>query len=266
MRVLVGWRGKLYRFLSVESAARDGSLSVAIHEKRQTHHITLHQSGQINFKGTRQTVYIEPLIAMTKPFGFYRYRVPKVSALNEFTKKPDADDAVLELKEAGDAISFVFVISPKGGLPEFPGSVSVTYVESYTLTVAVEPKRWVVDARREKDFVRMWPTKGHFTLQQMSEEGAIVKFHQVKLKTHGAVLYEPNGAGEWMLVFTVPMRVAPSVKIEMTDPSLHVTDQDVTRDARSERVMVRFKVRRKKTAEIIKTPAKIRSIELDSEL
>lgn len=266
MRILLGWRRKLYRLLNVESAERDGSLNVSIHQKRQTDHITLHQSGRINFKGAGKTVYIEPLVTLTKPFGFYRYRVPKVPALDEFTKKPDADDAVLELKDADEPISFVFAISPTGGLPEFPGSVSLTYVDSYVLTVAVEPKRWIVDPRHEKDFVRMWPTKGHFTRQQMSEEDALVQFHKVKIKTHGSVLYEPNGAGEWMLIFSVAMRVAPRVKIEMADPSLHVTDQDVTRDPRSERVMVRFKVRRRKTREVIRMPTDIRSIELDSEL
>ena len=266
MRILLGWCGKLYRFLNVDSAERDGSLSVSIHQNRQTYHITLHQSGRINFKGVGKTVYIEPLVTMTKPFGFYRYRVPKISVLDEIKKKPDADDAVLELKEADEPHSFVFVISPKGRLPELPGSVSLTYVDSYMLTVAVEPERWVVNAGHEKDFVRMWPTKGHFTRQQVAEEDALLRFHQVKIKTHGSVLYEPNGAGEWMLVFSVAMRVAPRVKIEMADPTLHVTDQDVRRDPRSERVMMKFKVRRKKTQEIIKTPTEIRSIELDSEL
>ena len=266
MRILLGWRGKLYRLVNVESAERDGSLSVAIRQERQTHHITLHQSGRINFKGVGKTIYVDPLVAMTKPLGFYRYRVPKPSALDEFKKKPDVHDAVLELKVGDEPISFVFVISPKGSLPEFPGSVSLTYVDSYVLTVAVEPERWAVDARHKRDFARMWPTKGHFTRQQMSEEDALVRFHQVKIKTHGSVLYEPNGAGEWMLVFSVAMRAAPRVKIEMADPGLNVTDQDVTRDPRSERVVMRFKVRQKKTREIIKTPAEIRSIELDSEL
>ncbi len=265
MRVLLGWRGKLYRLLNVESAERDGSLSVSIRQKRQIHHITLHQSGRINFKGAEKTVYIEPLVALTRPFGFYRYRVPSVPALDEFKKALAADDAVLEVK-ADEVVSFVLIISPKGSFPELPGSVRLTYVDSYAFTVAVEPERWVVDARHENDFVRMWPTKGYFTRQQMSEEDALVKFHQIKIKTHGSVLYEPNGAGEWMLVFSIAMRVAPRVKIEMADSSLHVTDQDVTRDPRSERVMVRFKVRRRKTREVIKIPAEIRSIELDSEL
>ena len=266
MRILVGQHGKLYRFLTVDSAERDGSLNLSIHQNRHTHHITLHQSGRINFKGAGKSVYIEPLVAMTKHFGFYRYRVPKISALDEFKKKPDADDTALELKGTDEPHSFVFVISPKGHLPEFPGSVNLTYVSSYVLTVAVEPEQWIVDATHEKDFVRMWPTKGLFPQQQIAEEDALLKFHQIKFKTHGAVLYEPNGAGEWKLVFSVAMRVAPRVKIEMTDATLHVTDQDIVRDPRSERVMMKFKVRRRKTQEIIKTPAEIRTIELDSEL
>ena len=265
MRVLIGWRGKLYRFVNVDSAARDGSLSVVIHQKGKAHHITLHQSGRINFKGAA-TVYADPLVAMTKPFGFYRYRIPTPSALDEFKKERDADDAVLELKDTDEPASFVFVISPKDGLPDFPGSVQLIYVDSFALTVAVEPEQWIVPKEHEREFVCQWPTKGLFAEQQMAEEQALIAFHQIKHKMRGAILYEPNGAGEWMLVFSVPMRIAPRVKIEMMDVDLRVTDQDLSRDPRSQRVMLRFKVRREKTGEIIKAPAQIRRIELDSEL
>jgi hypothetical protein len=62
------------------------------------------------------------------------------------------------------------------------------------------------------------------------------------------------------------MRIAPKVTIEPADPELYVADEDVTRDTRAERVMLKFKVRRRTTREVIKVPVAIRNIALDSEL
>jgi hypothetical protein len=62
------------------------------------------------------------------------------------------------------------------------------------------------------------------------------------------------------------MRIAPRFKIELADPELHVSDQDVQRDGRSEKVMLRFKVRYRKSGQVIRQPVGIKSIELDAEL
>ena len=64
----------------------------------------------------------------------------------------------------------------------------------------------------------------------------------------------------------VPMRIAPAFKIELADPDLHVTDQDVAREDRSEKVMLKFKVRNRKTGQIIRQPIAVRSIVLDARL
>jgi hypothetical protein len=250
----------------VDSAERDGSLSIAIHQRLKSYQVTLHQSGRINFKNAGETIYIEPLVCLSEPFAFYRYRVREISLLRVFEATPAVDDAILETKQGpGDVAAFILIISPKDSL-SLAGSVELLYVDKYALTVAVEPVVTAAQTPREADYLHMWTKAGRFTEQQISEEAALIEFHQVKHRMHGSILYEPNGAGEWMLVFTVPMRVAPRVVIEMMDPELHVTDQDLRRVSRSERVMLRFKVRNRTTGEVIKAPAKIRSIALDSEL
>lgn len=62
------------------------------------------------------------------------------------------------------------------------------------------------------------------------------------------------------------MRIAPKFKIELVDPELHVLEQDVNRDGRSERVMLKFKVRNLRTGQIIRQEVAVKSIELDAEL
>jgi hypothetical protein len=266
MRILVRCQENLYRLLNVESAERDGSLNISIHQRKKSHQVTLHQSGRVNFKNARETIYIEPLVRLTAPFVFYRYRVQRIPLLREFESTPTRDDAIVEAKQgADDVASFVLIISPRNSV-KLAGSVEILYVDTYALTVVLEPAALAVQTPREANYLHMWPKEGRFIAQQLPEEAALVEFHQIQHKMFGSILYEPNGAGEWMLVFTVPMRVAPRVAIEMVNPELHVADHDLRRDDRSKRVMLCFKVRNKKTGQIIKVPTEIKSISLDSEL
>ena len=55
-------------------------------------------------------------------------------------------------------------------------------------------------------------------------------------------------------------------KIELAEADLYVIDQDVEREGRSEKVMLKFKVRSRKTKQIMRQPVAIRSIELHAEL
>jgi hypothetical protein len=68
------------------------------------------------------------------------------------------------------------------------------------------------------------------------------------------------------MIFSVPMRIAPQFKIELVDSQLYVTEQDIQRDNRSEKVMLKFKIRNRRTGEIIRHEVAIKSIELNAEL
>ncbi len=62
------------------------------------------------------------------------------------------------------------------------------------------------------------------------------------------------------------MRVVPKVNIEPADPELYVAAEDIIRELRTQRVMLKFKVRMKGTKEIVKKIAPIQNIALDAEL
>jgi len=88
MRVLIGHRGRRYRFLGVDSSTRDGSLNITVRragtsafsyrweaqagaaepvrvdftpQRAKNKKITVHQSGRINFHETGESIYVEPL-------------------------------------------------------------------------------------------------------------------------------------------------------------------------------------------------------------
>lgn len=100
----------------------------------------------------------------------------------------------------------------------------------------------------------------------MAEDQAMISYHQALTGSTGPTLYQPNGEGVIRLIFSVPMRIAPKFKVDLADPDLHVSDQDVQREGRSEKVMLKFKVRNQRTGHIIRQTIAVQSIELDAEL
>lgn len=94
----------------------------------------------------------------------------------------------------------------------------------------------------------------------------MISYHQALTGSTGPILYHPNGEGVIRLIFSVPMRIAPKFKVELADPDLHVSDQDVRREGRSEKVMLKFKVRNQRIGQIMRQGVAVKSIELDAEL
>jgi hypothetical protein len=85
-----------------------------------------------------------------------------------------------------------------------------------------------------------------------------------KVTTSHSVQVRP-GEDVGLLVFSVPMRIAPRALIECPDPDLVVEIIDQNLDRRV-RVQLRFKVRNAKTREVVKGAVAFRRIELDAEL
>jgi hypothetical protein len=197
----------------------------------------------------------------------YSYRVPALEKLDLHPDASDGEDAVFDLSDLGDGpVSFSVFIGPSSLV--LPGrAVKLDYnVEGYSLAIAVDAVPIPVLAGYEDHFTTLTPERGPFLEQQMAEDQAIVSYHQALTGTKGIVLYHPNGEGLIRLIFSVPMRIAPKFKIELVNPELHVPEQDVKRDGRSERVMLKFKVRNRRTGQIIRQEVAVKSIELDAEL
>lgn len=294
MRVLIRHKSSLRKFVVVESSDRDGSLAFVMRregvstsraawstrpgelEPRQvdfeeprpkSKRITIHQSGRVNYPENGRSIFIEPLTLTSRTTCVYGYRVP---ALEKLVLHPDAsggEDAVFDLSDLGDGpVSFSVFIGPSSLVP--PGrAVKLAYdAEGYSLAIAVDAVPIPVPTGYEDHFTTLTPERGPFLEQQMAENQAMVSYHQALTGTNGIVLYHPNGEGVIRLIFSVPMRIAPKFKIELADQELHVPEQDIKRDGRSERVMLKFKVRNRRTGQIIRQEVAVKSIELDAEL
>ena len=294
MRILILHRANLYRFLVVESGDRDGSLSVIVSredsgstgatwgsrpgEQQPLHteyekprpknkRITVHQSGRINYHENRRSIFIEPLTRTTQVVCIYGYRIPGVQKLDAFSDPVDVDDAVFDLSELGDGpVSFSFFIGPKDMVPSGRAMKLAYGLEGYALAVSVDGQAISVPQGYENHFTTLCPECGPYPEQKIDERQAMIFYHQAITGSQDLILYPPNGEGGIKLIFSVPMMIAPAFKIELVDPALHVTDQDVQRDGRSDTVMLRFKVRHRSTGQIIRQPVAFRSIELDARL
>jgi len=293
MRLLITNAGRRYRFLSIESSTRDGSLSIAVRrdgksrttyqwgtrpdeetpvkielspERAKNKEITIHQSGRINFHEIGRSIYVEPLTLITKTAWIYRYRVPKISRLTSFDSEPEPEDLEFDLNDLLDeAQSFALFIAPEAVAPD-ARAIKLAYLKRYALVIVLEASPYTPTAEFLEHFITLKPEIGTVSAQAMTEDQAIIAYHQALHETKGLVVYGPNGEGVWQVVFAVQMRDAPKVTIELADPALYVDAADIERDPRVATAMVRFKVRNRTTKAVVKTPVMFSSIELNARL
>lgn len=294
MRILVRHKGSWRKFVVVESSDRDGSLTLVMrrdgtntsratwstkpgeHEPKQvdfdeprqkSKRITIHQSGRVNYHENGNSIFIEPLTRTSRATCVYAYRVPALEKLDLHPDLLDDDDAIFDLSDMGDGpVSFSVFIGPSSLVP-LGKAIKLAYdVEGYSLTIAVDAVPMTAPPGYENHFTTLTPERGIFLEQQMAEDQAMISYHQAHTRSDGMLLYHPNGEGTIRIIFAVPMRIAPKFKIELVDPELHVTEQDVQRDDRSEKVMLKFKIRNRRTGQIIRHEVAIKSIELDAQL
>jgi len=293
MRLLVVHGGRRYRFLNIDSSTRDGSLSITVRrdgktrltyqwgtrpgdetpvqielspERAKTKEITIHQSGRVNFHEIGRSIYIEPLTVISKVAWIYRYCIPKISRLTPFDSEPDSEDFELDLSDLADETqSFSLFVGPETMAPN-ARAIKLTYLKRYALIVALDVQTYVPPAELSEHFVTLKPEVGITNAQAIAEDQALIAYHQALQETKGLIIYGPNGAGVWQVVFSVPMRDAPKVIIELGDPALYVDDNDIVRDPREATAMFRFKVRNRVTKAVIRNLVAFRSIELNARL
>lgn len=278
----------------LETSDRDGSLSLTIrregvsssrtswstrpgeqepktteldHPRPKNKRVTVHQSGRVNYHENGSSIFVAPLTQTSQPFPIYGCRVPVLDKLDLHGEDVAEEDAVLDLTDLPQGpVSFSVILGPRNFTPQ-GRAIKLGYeAEGYSVTLQVDPVAFAVPSDLNQHFTTLTPDRGLFPQQQMAEDQAMISYHQALTGAPDAVLYAPNGEGTIRMIFSVPMRIAPQFKIELVDPELHVSDQDVVRDGRSEKVMLKFKVRHRKSGQVIRQPIAIKSIELDAEL
>lgn len=294
MRLLIRHGSVVRKLMTLETTDRDGSLIMTIRRdgysnsrmswntepeevaprttvldppQPKNKKITIHQSGRVNYHENGSSIYIAPLTETETTFQIYRYRVPALNKLDECERGGAAEDLIVDLSDLPEGpVSFSVLIAPAEFAPS-SRAVKLSYEsEGYSVVIQMDPVTFAVPEGLEDHFITLKPNGGLFAQQQMTEGQAMIAYHQALTGTAGLIVYTPNAEGVIRIIFAVPMRVAPRFMIELADPELYVSDQDVQRDNRSDTVMLRFKVRRRSSEEIVREAVSISSIELDSEL
>ena len=294
MRILIRLGQSIRKFVVLETSDRDGSLSLTIRRKGvgtsrtswstrpddqepkktefdkprpKNKRITIHQSGRVNYHENGSSIFIAPLTRTTQPFTIYGYRVPALDKLDVHDEDVAEEDVIFDLSDVAEGpVPFSLLIGPWDFAPQ-GRAIKLGYeAEGYSITLQIDPVTFAVPEDLTEHFTTLTPDRGLFSQQQMAEDQAMISYHQALTGTSGPFLYAPNGEGTIRMVFSVPMRIAPRIKIELIDPELHVSDQDVLRDERSEKVMLKFTVRHQRTRQITRQAVAIKSIELDAEL
>ena len=119
------------------------------------------------------------------------------------------------------------------------------------------------------DVIKIRPSIEFYSEQIESENAAFLEYEHLLYRTDEAIIKAPNRDGTVEVVFPTEMRKAPWISIEFDDTDLEIVPQSVERhNSCFEKARIRFKVRNKKTRQIIKDPAalKIKEIMLDAEI
>lgn len=279
-RVLIRHDNCLYSFINIQCSPRDGSLHVTLRRdgvsdsrtswsnrpndetpvetifdtpQPKNEKITLHQSGRINFPYLRgHPIFIEPLAYISQPFTFFNYRIPSISALSKFTKIPDVDDITIDLSALPDkAQSFELFICPKeyihGG-----NSVQIEYFHRYSVGISLGDTHLPINEGYDKHFITHAVGMGRFENQTIDENLSLITYHKLIQNADGPFIYAPNTDGVWQVVFNVPSRVPPSAIIEPSLPNLHVEIEDQALDKRVNQARIKFKVKDKKSGQVVK--------------
>jgi len=286
-RILISSNSNIYRLLTFRLSHSDGSFYIAfvrqgktsprwrgemdmknkalviesqsMEEKSTGARISYHASGLIRFHNLSNSgIYAEPIFQITKPFGFIRYSVPSIEKLDLFSKSPSVEDVVLDIpNNHGNRINFDCAVAPWN----FVGanSIGIRYRDLFSFNVSLNTEEYSMPSELNEAFHYLTPNNGLYSQTLFDRDTALLHFHQRVNKTKELIIYSPNVEGVYTLIFSVPMRITPKVKIEFqqSEYQLEILIATYTH--------LKFRVK-DSSGNIIKTEVQIASIELDAEL
>ncbi len=289
-KVLIRQNNKFYYLFNLELSVSDGSLYISFPRKGvnyefnkldvdnsgvinisnkkdqipKTKAISYHASGLIHYKNLdTKSIYGEPIFDVTKLFTFIHYSVPKISLLDEYLEDIDTNDHIIEAPiEADLRNNFSISIAPEDS--ELKTVASFGIILKNLCSILVFINNIVVKLPKEinQHFVNLMPSQGLFNEQKYPQSSSQLFFHQKINNVQDVIIYHPNGEGVYKMFFAVPMRIAPQVKIQFSDPKLTAILMD---DKTRTNTTLTFKVKDSKN-NFVKEPKNIINVELDAEL
>jgi hypothetical protein len=290
-RILIGYRGGLHKLATFRLMHSDGSFylnltregtspshwtyelsgpnlspsnPIELREvKRKGIDISYHSSGLVRYKNaSNKSIACEPLHLVTQHFCFAKYSVPSVAKLDSRAKVNDRSDSVFAVPDDVEGrMTFSFFVSPLNDprvtMGEF--GLNILFPNMFSVNCVADRLPVPVPAGLEQSFIFMSPTNGLRDEPALSPDQAAIVFHQILSGATDLIVYPPNSSGEYRIVFSVEMRVAPQVRIAFADPQYSA---EVTRCTKGS---AWFKVR-DNNGHVVKRPVQIGGIELNARL
>jgi len=230
-------------------------------EKLKGARVSYHASGCIRYHNiSDKDIYGEPIFNITQPFGFIRYSIPSAEKLDIYSKPATEDDIILEILDKPFCrINFDCVIAPWDFVFPDSSGISVRYERLFSFSIILNDESLSTPSELNDYFHYFSPSTGLYDRPTFDRETALLYFHQKVQGTRNLVIYSPNNEGVYTVIFSVPMRVPPKVRIAFEETSLQIELLKVSN------TNIRFKVK-DKYGQTVKKEVKITGIELDAEL
>ncbi|SFD32116.1 hypothetical protein SAMN05421842_13218 [Clostridium uliginosum] len=252
--------------LSCEKEAINEKESIRFELKR----ISYHTTGRVNYHGmTHNSTYFEPLVNVQNINTFFMISIPQITQLQLVEEQNKTNCSIVDLsKIQNERLNIYFSIFPYefDGLGSINNLVTaITYDKFYSFVVTLEIDRLSInlEKRIEKNaFLYGASECGLYESQVLGKNEAYIKFQQKLYSTKELILFAPNNAGIFRIVFCVEMRVPPRVNIEFFNDNYQIEIISV------DTAKLRFKILDTKSNSYLKDAenVKIKSISLDSEI
>lgn len=200
----------------------------------------------------------EPLINVTQNFWSASVVTPEFERLEPHMMATRADDFILPLRSSNSVrAQFDFCISAFGSPITTYGWERGHFLwpNFYTLNLIVSDQPIPAGPSSENGFWFITPRKGLFKEQQISEESALISYHQRKHSYPGPIMYGPDQEGAYRLIFPVPALTEPRIITNVAKLGLTLEIMEVTRA----RASFRF---RNRDGAVVKTPPEFERVEL----
>lgn len=276
--------------------AAGASVPVAHEEsEKKTKSITIHTSGRVNYHfESTPTRFLPCLMDLEHPISIVIYSVPSLDRLDAVVGQRKDDHVVSVPDDLHARLNFRFDVMP-AVFPTQPGEGGRFGVEGlYALSwmaVQVDERMVPVDVPKEA-FMTACPRGDGLPRQAVAEEVVYLRFRRAMYANDvlasveqagnseqiaaehieaaiaaGPGLFPPNSEGVWTCLTSVPMRVAPDLRVDFEDPRYRAEVVELRPgDTRLSTVRVRFKVFDETSKTYVKGPVGIRQIELDARL
>jgi hypothetical protein len=193
--------------------------------------ISYHASGQINYhRSLASRIFADPIFAISGPQALACISVPSVDRLTRAHSIRETDVvSVIDVPAGTGGLAFHLAIVPEGFEFEVPPLAVVSYEGWFALAVSLGPLPASIPPNYEQDVLTYAPATGKYTYapgtgkyaaQVVTQDEAVILFHQKRNKARGGTpLWEPK-QGEYRFIFSVPTRVPPEFSVEFVDPKI----------------------------------------------